>query len=73
MLNETRKTNGQVKWFDNSKGYGFIQQPDAKDIFVHYSAITEDGFRTLIQGQQVEFEVSQTPKGLQAENVIKIE
>jgi CspA family cold shock protein len=73
MLNETRKTNGQVKWFDNSKGYGFIRQADENDIFVHYSAIAEDGFRTLIQGQQVEFEVTHTPKGLQAENVTKIE
>ena len=66
------KITGKVKWFNNSKGYGFIEHPDNADVFVHYSAISEDGFRTLIQGQQVEFEVTNGPKGPQAENVRKI-
>lgn len=67
------KTHGKVKWFNNSKGYGFIEQPGETDIFVHYSAITEDGYKTLTQGQEVEFELSRGPKGPQAENVKKVE
>ena len=63
------KTVGKVKWFNNAKGYGFIEQPGEQDIFVHYSAITGDGYKTLIQGQEVEFEVINGPKGPQAENV----
>jgi CspA family cold shock protein len=66
------KTVGMVKWFNNAKGYGFIEQPGEQDIFVHYSAISGDGYKTLIQGQEVEFEVTNGPKGPQAENVTKV-
>jgi CspA family cold shock protein len=61
---------GTVKWFNSSKGYGFIEQPDGKDVFVHYSAITDEGYRNLTEGQKVEFSVEQGPKGLQAVNVV---
>jgi cold shock protein len=61
---------GKVKWFNNSKGYGFIEHQGESDIFVHYSSITEDGYKTLMQGQQVEFDVTQGPK---AENVRKVQ
>ena len=61
--------NGKVKWFSNQKGYGFIQLDDGEDIFVHFSAIQADGFKTLAQGQEVEFEISEGPKGPQAANV----
>ena len=60
---------GQVKWFDQKKGYGFITREDGDDLFVHYSAINGDGFRTLDEGDEVEFEISQGKKGLQATNV----
>lgn len=60
---------GRVKWFNSAKGYGFIESPDEADIFVHYSAITNDGYKNLMQGQEVEFEISNGPKGPQAENV----
>jgi CspA family cold shock protein len=60
---------GQVKWFDQKKGYGFISQEDGDDLFVHYSAIDGDGFKTLDEGDDVEFEISQGKKGLQATNV----
>ena len=60
---------GVVKWFNNEKGYGFIQYTDKADIFVHYSAIQIDGYKTLAEGQVVEFELIETPKGLQAVNV----
>ena len=66
------KTVGKVKWFNNAKGYGFIEKPGEQDIFVHYSAISGDGYKTLIQGQEVEFEVTNGPKGPQAENVMKV-
>jgi cold shock protein len=62
---------GTVKWFNDSKGYGFIQQPEGGDVFVHFSAITAEGFRTLSEGEEVEFEVRETDKGLQAANVIR--
>jgi CspA family cold shock protein len=62
---------GKVKWFNNQKGYGFITRDDGKDVFVHYSAITGDGYKTLNEGQEVEFEVTQGPKGEQATNVKK--
>ena len=62
---------GKVKWFNNSKGYGFIQQEDGTDIFVHFSAIQGEGYKTLEEGQAVEFEIAQGPKGLQAANVAK--
>ena len=61
--------NGKVKWFSNQKGYGFIQTDDGKDIFVHFSAIESECFKTLGQGQEVEFEISDGPKGPQAANV----
>ena len=61
--------SGKVKWFNNAKGYGFIEQEDGKDVFVHYSAIEGEGYRSLEEGQPVEFEISQGPKGPQASNV----
>ena len=61
--------NGTVKWFSNQKGYGFIQKDDGSDIFVHFSAIQSEGFKTLAQGQEVVFEISEGPKGPQAANV----
>ncbi len=61
--------SGTVKWFDGSKGYGFISREQGDDVFVHYSAISGDGFRTLEEGLKVEFDVTQGQKGLQAENV----
>jgi len=61
---------GRVKWFNDAKGYGFIETAEGKDVFVHYSAIQKEGFKTLAEGQQVEFEVVQGPKGLQAANVV---
>ncbi len=67
----TPVASGKVKWFNNSKGYGFIQQEDGTDIFVHFSAIQGDGYKTLEEGQPVEFEITQGPKGLQAANVSK--
>jgi len=62
---------GTVKWFNNSKGYGFIGRDDGPDVFVHYSAIVGDGYRTLQEGDPVEFEIVQGPKGPQAANVTK--
>jgi len=63
---------GKVKWFDEAKGYGFIEQESGEDIFVHFSQIQGEGFRTLGEGQEVEFEVSQGPKGPLATHVTKI-
>ncbi|HZA19664.1 MAG TPA: cold-shock protein [Actinomycetota bacterium] len=60
---------GTVKWFSNEKGYGFISQPDGEDVFVHFSAIAGDGYKSLEEGQTVEFDVTQGPKGKQASNV----
>ena len=62
-------SRGTVKWFNDAKGYGFISQPDGDDIFVHFSAIEGEGFRTLTEGQEVEFTVTQGQKGPQAENI----
>ena len=62
---------GTVKWFNDSKGYGFIQQPDGDDVFVHFSAIEGEGFRTLAEGETVEFEIRESEKGPQAANVIR--
>jgi CspA family cold shock protein len=63
---------GRVKWFNDAKGYGFIAREDGPDVFVHYSAIQGEGFRSLAEGQQVQFEITEGPKGLQATNVVKI-
>ncbi len=60
---------GTVKWFNNAKGFGFISRDGAPDVFVHHTAIVADGFRTLSEGEQVQFEIVQGPKGLQAANV----
>jgi CspA family cold shock protein len=60
---------GVVKWFNNDKGYGFIKRNSGEDVFVHHTAIVASGYRTLNEGEQVEFDVKQGPKGLQAENV----
>jgi len=64
-------TKGKVKWFNDSKGYGFIEQEGGEDVFVHFSAISMDGFKTLTEGQPVEFEVKAGEKGLSAAKVIK--
>jgi CspA family cold shock protein len=61
---------GTVKWFNGSKGYGFIEREDGEDVFVHYTAIQADGYRNLEEGQTVEFSVENGPKGLQAANVV---
>jgi len=66
------RVTGTVKWFNGSKGYGFISREDGEDVFVHYSAIQTEGFRTLEEGQRVEFTVERGPKGLQAANVTKV-
>ena len=63
---------GTVKWFNGQKGYGFITKDDGQDVFVHYSAIAGQGYRSLEEGARVEFEITQGPKGLQAANVSKI-
>ncbi|MBC7293441.1 MAG: cold-shock protein [Thermoleophilia bacterium] len=63
------RERGIVKWFNPAKGYGFIQRSTGEDVFVHFSAIQMEGYKTLEQGDEVEFEVKQGPKGLQAENV----
>ena len=65
-------TTGTVKWFNESKGFGFIEQESGPDVFAHFNAITGDGFKTLIEGQKVEFTVTKGPKGLQAENIVAI-
>ena len=66
------KLIGRVKWFNDSKGYGFIEQDGGKDIFVHYTAIQGDGFKSLAEGQNVEFEITEGAKGAQATNVVKV-
>lgn len=63
---------GKVKWFNESKGWGFITTDDGKDVFVHYSAIEGKGYKSIAQGQQVEFEIVETPKGPQAVKVVKL-
>lgn len=68
----TVKEQGTVKWFNASKGFGFIQRQTGEDVFVHFSAITMEGYKSLNEGQAVEFEVKKGPKGLQAENVTSI-
>jgi len=67
------RVNGTVKWFNNAKGFGFITREEGDaDVFVHFRSIQGDGYRTLNEGQQVEFNLVEGPKGLQAENVLKI-
>jgi len=63
---------GTVKWFNETKGFGFIQQDNGPDVFVHFSAISNDGFKTLAEGQRVQFDIVEGEKGLKAANVIKI-
>ena len=66
------KTTGTVKWFNESKGFGFIEQESGPDVFAHFSAITGSGFKTLAEGQRVEFTVTQGQKGPQAENIVAL-
>ena len=66
------KSQGKVKWFNDTKGFGFITRDGGEDVFVHYSAIDGNGFKSLIEGQKVECEVKEGPKGLQAANVIRV-
>jgi len=64
--------NGKVKWFNDSKGFGFLEQENGEDVFVHFSAITGDGFKSLAEGDEVTFDLVKGPKGLQAANVTKV-
>lgn len=66
------RITGKVKWFNDAKGFGFIERDGGPDVFVHYSAIQADGFRSLKENDQVEFEVREGPKGLQAANVVRL-
>lgn len=68
----SNKTTGKVKWFNESKGFGFIEQQSGPDVFAHFSAIVSSGFKTLSEGQAVEFTITQGQKGLQAENIVAI-
>lgn len=68
---EGEKSHGRVKWFNDSKGYGFIEQDNGQDVFVHYSAIQGEGYKSLREGQEVVFEITQGTKGPQAANVTK--
>jgi CspA family cold shock protein len=65
-------SRGKVKWFNDAKGFGFIEREGGSDVFVHYTAIQSEGFKTLKQGQDVEFEIKDGDKGLQAANVMKV-
>ena len=69
LMEQMMRTKGSVKWFNDQKGYGFVTQEDGTDIFVHFSAIQGEGFKTLHEGQEVEFDVTDGPKGPQASNV----
>ncbi len=66
------RIQGTVKWFNASKGYGFLQRSDGDDVFVHYSAIQDEGYKTLEEGESVEFDIVEGPRGEQASNVTKI-
>ena len=65
-------TTGTVKWFNEAKGFGFIEQESGPDVFAHFSAITGEGFKALAEGQKVEFTITQGEKGLQAENIVAL-
>jgi CspA family cold shock protein len=67
------RTQGTVKWFSKEKGYGFIQREGGSDVFVHHTAIEGSGFRTLEEGEKVEFDVVEDPKGVKAQNVVRLE
>jgi CspA family cold shock protein len=71
-MTQFMKETGKVKWFNDSKGYGFISRENGPDVFVHHTAIVGEGFKTLAEDQEVEFEVVQGQKGLQAQNVVKL-
>jgi len=68
----SEKSRGKVKWFNESKGFGFIEQDNGPDVFAHFSAIQGDGFKTLVEGQEVEFTVTQGQKGPQAESIVAV-
>ena len=72
QVNTMSKTTGTVKWFNETKGFGFIEREDGPDVFVHFSSIQADGFKTLADGQKVEFDVTDSQKGPQAENVVPL-
>ena len=72
QVNIMSKTTGTVKWFNETKGFGFIEREDGPDVFVHFSSIQGDGFKTLADGQKVEFNVTDGQKGPQAENVVAL-
>lgn len=67
------RVKGLVKWFSNQKGYGFVNPETGEDVFVHHTDISGDGFKTLVEGEQVEFEIVDSPKGLRAQEVIRLD
>ncbi|GFO60505.1 cold-shock protein [Geomonas silvestris] len=72
MGDRKHMANGRVKWFNDSKGFGFLEQENGEDVFCHFSAISGDGFKSLVEGDDVTFDVTKGPKGLQATNVKKL-